>query len=246
MKTYFQLTIFSMFFFQSHAQEIKIFADENWKQGLKNDRGEIIIKPNYDNMYIFADQVVAANKEGMVMDENSNADGGKWTFFNFSGKPISSVVYDNAKPLINSATNQMIVVNKGCTRPDGYYCKGGLWGMIDKSGKEIAPLKYQEIQAELVGGETMVAYVKLNDKFGYIDAVTLQEITPIKYDEAYLFRWNKTANVRIGDKWGVINHTGKEIIPVRYDEISVFENGKVEVKQGNRTFYVDENGEEIK
>jgi hypothetical protein len=246
VKTIFQLFLCSLFFFQAQAQKVNIFTTNDWKQGLKNNKGEVLIKPQYDNLYIFIAGVVAANTDGRILDEAANADGGKWTFLDYDGKPLTKEVYDNAMPLVNAENNNFIVVNKGCTNPDGNYCKGGLWGIMDRSGKEIVALRYQKIQAELGADETMVASVKIKDKYGYIDAVSLQEITPIKYDEAYMFRWNQTANVRIGEKWGVINQTGKEIIPVIYDEISYFENGKVQVKQGDRTFYIDENGQEIK
>ncbi len=246
MRTLISVTFIALLIFRASAQEVKIFTDENGKQGLKNQKEAMVIKPAYDYLYIFVDGVVAANKGGRVMDENANADGGKWTFFGYDGKPLTTESYDNARPLVAADDNKYIAVNKGCSNADGYYCNGGLWGLMDKNGQEIVPLKYKEIQAELVGGETMVAYVKMNDKYGYIDASNGQPLTPLKYDEAYLFRWNKTANVRIGDKWGVVNSTGKEIIPVIYDEISIFYNGKVEVKQGDRTFFIDENGIEVK
>jgi len=44
---------------------------------------------------------------------------------------------------------------------------GGLWGCIDKSGKVIVPIKYDEIG--LFGYKTNLAKVNLNGKYGFIN-----------------------------------------------------------------------------
>ena len=61
-----------------------------------------------------------------------------------------------------------------------------------------------------------------------------------------MFRWNSVAKVRLNDKWGIIDKTGKELTPQIYDEISNFENDTVKVKLGNREFYIDKYGNEVK
>jgi hypothetical protein len=54
------------------------------------------------------------------------------------------------------------------------------WEVIDKTGKEITPLKYDEVYDFRDG----FAMVRLNDKWGFIDT-TGNVIIPLKYDFAY-------------------------------------------------------------
>jgi hypothetical protein len=61
-----------------------------------------------------------------------------------------------------------------------------------------------------------------------------------------LFRWFSEAKVRVGNKWGFVDKTGKEIIPLIYDEASFFDNEKSKVKIGDREFYIDKTGKEVK
>ena len=54
--------------------------------------------------------------------------------------------------------------------------KGGKWGFIDQTGKEITPIKY-DVLGQFKDGR---ALVELNRKFGYIDT-TGKEVVPIIY-----------------------------------------------------------------
>ena len=47
---------------------------------------------------------------------------------------------------------------------------------------------------------------------------------------------------------GFIDRTGKEIISLKYDDIypDFFENGRAYVRDGERWFYIDKEGNEIK
>jgi hypothetical protein len=233
-------------YFNSSPQSLTPFT-KNGKQGVKNNEGEIIIKPLYDYVYDFAVGMLAVNIGGQIYDESANADGGKWGFCDYAGKKITPLKYDNAMPLRKSTDNTLVVVNIGCkSSKDNPYCVGGKWGLIDKTGKEIVPLMYNQIYAEVLAHETQVALVKRNGKYGYLDCITGLEITPIKYDEGNLFRWFSEAKVRVGNKWGFVDKTGKEIIPLIYDEASFFENEKSKVKLGDREFYIDKTGKEVK
>jgi hypothetical protein len=59
-------------------------------------------------------------------------------------------------------------------------------------------------------------------EWGYIDTAGLMAVSP-----AFTFAKdfvNEVGIVACGDKWGMVNHEGKELIPCRYDEISFLEN----------------------
>jgi hypothetical protein len=93
----------------------------------------------------------------------------------------------------------------------------GKWGLIDKTGKEIVPPKYDNAG----GFKEGLAKVKLNGKWGFIDK-TGKVIVPPKYDDAWSFS-EGLAKVKLNGKWGFIDKTGKEIVivfPPKYDFVT--------------------------
>ena len=76
------------------------------------------------------------------------------------------------------------------------------YGFIDKTGKEVIPLKYDNAFDFSEG----LALVWLNEKCGYIDK-TGKEVIPIKYYNADSFS-EGLASVRLNGKWGYIDKTG--------------------------------------
>ena len=71
------------------------------------------------------------------------------------------------------------------------------WGVIDKSGKEVIPCKYDFIYDFCEG----LAKVRLDGKYGYIDK-SGKEVIPCKYDGAK-FVSDGLIGVKRGKKWGV-------------------------------------------
>lgn len=77
------------------------------------------------------------------------------------------------------------------------------YGFIDKTGKEVIPIKYDDAESPSEG----LAKVKLNDKYGFIDK-TGKEVIPIKYDYAEGFS-EGLAQVKLNNKWFYINQKGE-------------------------------------
>jgi len=69
----------------------------------------------------------------------------------------------------------------------------GKWGFINKSGKEIIPIKYDHARVFSDG----LAAVRLNDKWGFIDP-TGKIVTQFKYDEVHQGFSNGRAVVAVG------------------------------------------------
>jgi hypothetical protein len=67
--------------------------------------------------------------------------------------------------------------------------------------------------------------------------------TIIEYDEVYPFSEELT-RVRLNDKWGFIDETGKEIIPCKYDDARSFSHGCACVKIEGNEIYIDKQGNE--
>jgi hypothetical protein len=114
----------------------------------------------------------------------------------------------------------------------------GKYGFIDKTGKEVIPLKYDNADSFEKG----LANVKLNGKWGYIDN-TGKQIIPLKYDYARCFIRGLAA-VELNGKWGFIDINGREIIPLIYDEAGNFSDGRARVVLDNREFYINKKGKE--
>jgi len=66
--------------------------------------------------------------------------------------------------LIHIGINYNKVLNTGTNVPEEKYTTEK-WGLIDTTGKEITPLKYDMMYRY----HKMFAIVKLNDKYGFID-----------------------------------------------------------------------------
>ena len=79
----------------------------------------------------------------------------------------------------------------------------GKLGFIDKTGKEVIPIKYDDAWNFLEG----LAMVKLDKKYGFIDK-TGKEVIPIKYDYAEGFS-EGLAQVKLNNKWFYINQKGE-------------------------------------
>jgi hypothetical protein len=119
------------------------------------------------------------------------------------------------------------------------------WGFIDKTGKEIVPVKYDGVSK--LGFIDGVAYVKLQSKWGYVDRDG-NEIVPPKYDglddKGFV---DGLVKVILNKKLGFVDKTGKEIVPVKYDGIGRgdFVDGVAYVILNKKWGVVDRTGKEI-
>ena len=88
-----------------------------------------------------------------------------------------------------------------------------------------------------------LAYVKINDKYGFIDK-TGAVVIPAKYDDAGYFNEGR-AKVQINDKWDYINKKGVLVIPAKYIRCFNFKDGKAFVEANGLLFYIDRHGNKL-
>ncbi|MDR1056144.1 MAG: WG repeat-containing protein, partial [Prevotellaceae bacterium] len=117
----------------------------------------------------------------------------------------------------------------------------GKWGVIDETGKEVIPVKYDAL--EYFYGNSSMAKASLNGKWGFIDKLG-NEIIPIKYDWIGNF-WRSLAMVSLDGKWGLVDNTGREVTPVKYAKLGVFSEGLAPVSLNGKWGFIDETGEEV-
>jgi len=119
---------------------------------------------------------------------------------------------------------------------------GAQYGLIDTSGKEITPAKYDLIDDNDFYNHRPAAAL-LNGKWGFINQKG-EQIIPFLYDDASYFT-EGLALVKKDDKYGYINEKNEIVIPFIYDDGALFENGKAWVQVGDKQFKINKLGEEI-
>ena len=214
MKKLCLLLCFSGFCLSLCGQEIEPFKGENGKYGFvaityKNGlaKRKVIVEPKYDTCdYLRNDFFIKVKLNN------------KWGFINRKGKEITPIKYD----ICHGFSDGFAAVKLN-----------DKWGYVNINGKETILLgnyncigiceRYICIDAFCDGemelsnvflGNLIIVYI--NGKFGLIDT-NENVVVPRKYNEMRFYS-DKFMSVRIGDKWGAIDNTGKEIFPCEYEE----------------------------
>jgi hypothetical protein len=116
---------------------------------------------------------------------------------------------------------------------------GGKKGIINRTGKEITPIKYDGAYPDPVNG-LMIVYIKYI--YGFVDT-TGKEAIPLIYNQVKEFD-SERAWVKQGDKKWFIDTKGNTVIDLSAFEEThdQFGNGLCGVKQGGRWGYMDVSG----
>ena len=111
------------------------------------------------------------------------------------------------------------------------------YGFIDKTGKEVIPLKYDDIYTFSDQIEEF-ALVRLGGYYGFIDKFGKEQI-PVKYSNRD-FKFSEGLAVVMVDKfYGFIDRTGREIIPPKFTFAENFSRGLAEVVVGKDRGFID-------
>lgn len=148
---------------------------------------------------------------------------------------LSTLVWLNDKKYdsISEYTEGFAIVNKTIMNYDRKnYRNITKYGFIDKTGKEVVSLRYDEVKPFSEGLAIVAAsYIdffteKEKKYYGFIDKRG-KEITEIKYDEVKPF--SEGLAVVANYRYGFIDKTGKEVIPLKYTSANSFINGSAQV-----------------
>lgn len=234
-KTILSLILFciipNLFFCQQSADSLRpIVLNEKW--GYVNNKGETIVKPQFD----FANEF----SEGLAAVEI----GSKYGYINTSGTIIIELQYDyasdfseelaqvnlpNKSGFINKDAKFEIVLSKGIS-VEGFsnglaaYKEKEKWGYIDKTGKTIVKPKFCDFEIYHFFRNNIV----FESEYDYIA------------NECKLFYYGKDGNkkfeydgypfseglavVLLKNKYGFIDTTGKMIIKPKFEKIPIFLN----------------------
>jgi hypothetical protein len=208
----------------------------NGKWGLIDDKGKELTPIKYDGAIISDEGIIWVREEG------------KWVIIDENGKELSSNRYDY---------DAVTPFTEGVS----WVLKGNKWGLVDKNGKEIILPKYEGI-CPFVGG---LSAVMVGEKWGIIDK-SGKEIIPIKYDGIGVYRIIRKniyppkdipcddledlvreglIAIKVGDKYGFVDKSGKFVISPKYDDVMPFVGGIAAVKRDEKWGFVDKTGKEI-
>ena len=154
----------------------------------------------------------------------------KYGFIDITGKIIIPAIYDKSYGFIEE--HCIVSLNKKVF-------------IIDKKGKEIKVLKYNELGFGYITG--LVFHVALDDKWGLIDEKGNELVYP-KYERLSRFNDNNLVFAKLNNKWGIIDRNGNIIKPFIFKELVSIYNNKnsyYRVKIDSKFGVIDDNGNEI-
>lgn len=222
------------------------------KYGFINEKGKLVIEPQYDEAFPFFNEGFCYAKNGErkgVINVNGDfvteLDTAITWVFPFT-KGVAVYIAENGKLgiITNLGDNILPAIYKNIwiDGNHGFIVEDTLEkrGYVNYLGEFIVPCKYDAVN-EFHEGLMVVA---TRDKCGYVDTTGTWVIDSI-YDDARGFG-DGLARVKIKDKWMFIDHSGKVVDRYNYDEIlSGFACNRAFVRKGKSIELIDTLGSTI-
>lgn len=119
----------------------------------------------------------------------------------------------------------------------------GLFGALDKSGREVIPCIYKKLERIQDG---LIAVKGRNDLYGIIDMEN-NEIVPCKYKSIGEFSEGLARVEDEYENYGFIDRGGLEVIPCKFYNLENFNSGLARgfVSITSETFFIDKSGNKV-
>ena len=263
------ISIKSFWFFLACLFSLTTKAQESYykggKYGLKDNVGNILIKPKYEFIGNFVNglgKVELMDKFGLINGKGVEVVAPKYDhigdfveglaliqldekygFINLSGKEVVTPKYD----VINDFKPLLLGGKK-------YFCVelDEKWGLIDSLGIEVVVPKYRYPLEFEFEGLSQIAIIDPDDKiygnsvFGLMDMSFKEVLSPkyhsivfANYDYIYV-TWGA-----VGVKVGLLNISFNEIIPLKYDHIEILSNDVIAAASNDKWILFDSEGLKI-
>ena len=212
-----------------------IYENEKW--GVMDTKGNIIIKPTYEEMIIIPENT----KPVFICTENVNYEAGTYIskVVNEKNKTIFEG-YDKVEVIYNHDENNNLWYENNILKVQ----KDGKYGLINLEGKEI--LSPSQDAIDVIIGTKSVYVTTIENKKGLVDNMgkviienKYQEITSLtnQYENGFIVKNDQ-------GKYGVINYDTTVALEEKYDEIkNVYGNDKYVVKEADVIKIVNTKGE---
>lgn len=191
------------------------------KYGYYDEDGEIKIPAKFDFAATFKNGRARTAK--IETDENG-IQTYKWSFIDQSGT-VQSDYYDGASDF------------------EGDYAvvrKEGKAGIINKSGKLIVPIMYDDLMID----KDWFIYMSSDSKYGWLDNEG-SIIINAQFDMCQPFGGSDLAPVQMSELWGYIARDGKITINPQFDGAASFKGDITAVYQGEKYGFIDKEGKYV-
>lgn len=171
----------------------------------------------------------------------------KYNFLGFWKEDVANVGLGEKRGRIDILTGKEIIppIYDGISRMNKYFNAsvklGEKWGIINRIGEVILPIKYFYIQSIT---EDINSYSVQDDKKMGVVNLDLKITPELKYDHFGVQREGFFV-VKAADKYGFIDLLGKELTPLKYDFAMRFFEGYATVFREGRWYFLNNRGEEL-
>ncbi len=215
-------------------QYFAVYTNEKW--GVINSKGDIVLKPEYDETIIIPD----TKKDVFLCTYDVNYIEGSYKakVVDHKGKEIITG-YDTIQALENYDANNNLWYETDVL----LVSKDGKYGLVDFKGKELLKCEYEAIQA--LRGVKNSILIQKDGKYGLVDHIgaTIIEteykaIKPISEDYA-----NGYIVTNANNKMGVIGRDKSIAIEVKYQDVqAIYGNGNYVVKEDGKWSIINSEG----
>jgi hypothetical protein len=246
---------------------------QDGKYGYINDKGKIIISPQFDYAENFSEELAAVNIGGGWGDLRP-VEGGKWGYINACGTLVVSPQFDYAMDFSEGRAAVCIKNKWGFINKKGEimvapqfewafnFSEGvalvkvslqtrqgqtRLFGYIDLDGNFVIRPQFASASSFFAGLAAVV--VNAGDKYRFINKKGETVIPPqFDYYVSEFFPWKFSEGlvaVVAGEKWGFINKAGRYVINPQFDTAANFSEGLAAVNIDQKWGYINKKGEVV-
>ncbi len=187
--------------------------------GTFDTEGNIIIPPH---SYSINASTPTDFSEGVAWARKDN----RWYAVDITGKELFALDEELSIDNINGNSD----FHEGLAKVIGNW-ETREYGFIDKTGKMVIPIGYSNYgSGDNYGGKPFhdglaLVYDSANAYYGYMDK-TGKMVIPYQYADARSFK-DGVARVKLGDRWTVIDTTGKDLLPQAYSLYNSSDEGYI-------------------
>lgn len=195
----------------SDAPTAVIITKRGGLSGFLSTSGTVLLEPIAQRLEILP--------HGVLYVRNANSSLG--AYLNSEGKILTDSIYDDPPKSWEQYSEYITIPG-----PNGLtgVKRGGKYGVIDKTGKEILPAEYETIQFQRLTGTILAQRPAVNGgKWSYFSG-TGQAFFTDKYDSVEELHDNLSSQilVRRNGKWGMMSlTTAEEVLPPTYDSVAI-------------------------
>jgi len=234
--------------FQYKLRPVKI---EN-KWGYINDKGKIIINPQFDEAFLFSDDIAlvkVGNLYGYISEDGR---------FLIDPVYIGATCFDNGLALVVKEDGYPTFIDEegkikfAVSQSDqcrlfkeelAAFKSDFKWGFIDKTGRIAIKPQFDKVDDFSEG--LAVFGIENNQKiqYGYINSKG-NVVINLQFDEAYKFV-DGLALVKQNDKYRFIDKSGKFVINAQFEYACSFNDGLSLIKSGDKYGFIDKSGKSV-